>query len=217
MMSVTLDTFASDFNPAMAAQTQTPAVGQRRSLLLAPPSIALHEEKLRDLFTTFERSTTDLQMLDRLSAGLVTLPGDKYDQVLVLTDVDGSRRAEALQLLNRGVFSTLVPAMKAGAILKFQDGRADGKDGNEAILAGLVEKDGGFEKPAYEAVAVPLKLGGRKKQQELGQKRTIVTATRQDTTTGNDDDELIDEDTLLNEEDMTRPLQLRQYLLLRAS
>lgn len=150
-------------------------------------------------------------MLDRLSAGLVKLPGEKYDHVLVLTDADGSRRAEALQLLSRGVFSALVPAMKAGATLKFQDGRADGTEGREAILAGLVEKDGGFEKPAYEAVAVPLKLGGRKRQQE--QKRDNVTITRPDNANGNgdEDDELIDEDALLNEEDMTRPLQQRQY------
>jgi hypothetical protein len=35
----------------------------------APPSIATQEDKLRDLFSTFDRSTTDLQMLDRLSAG----------------------------------------------------------------------------------------------------------------------------------------------------
>src|SRR6266566_7637792 len=124
--------------------------GSKRSLLLAPPSVAAHEEKLRGLFTTFGRSTTDLQMLDRLSAGLVTLAPSTYGLVLVLTDDDGARRAEALKLLTREVYTKLVPSMTTGARLQFQDGPLGVSEAREAILAGLVQKDGSFEKPEAE-------------------------------------------------------------------
>ncbi|OJJ43626.1 hypothetical protein ASPZODRAFT_902756 [Penicilliopsis zonata CBS 506.65] len=187
-----------DFDPVFASK-KAPA-DQSRNLLLAPPSIAAHEEKLRRVFTSFDRSTTDLQMLDRLSAGLVSLPQAAYDVVLVLTDADGAYRAEALQLLSRDVFNALVPAMKSGAKLQLQDGRLGQNDAREAILAGLVEKDGVFEKMVYEATVVPLRLGGRKKKPAA---RPILPSN--DLGEYKDGDELIDEDDLLSEEDLKRP------------
>ncbi|KAJ5515110.1 Cytokine-induced anti-apoptosis inhibitor 1 [Penicillium fimorum] len=191
----------------------------KRTLLLAPPSIATQEDKLRGLFSTFDRSTTDLQMLDRLSSGVVSLPATTYDLVLILTDTDGARRSEALQLLTRDVYATLVPAMKAGAKLQTQDSALTASDAMEAILAGLVQSDNGFEKPNFDpSAAVPLKFGLKKKNKATAP--TAPTAVSSiptgfaapmgiDAPTNHDrddDDELINEDTLLSEEDLTRPI-----------
>ncbi|KAJ5858794.1 hypothetical protein N7534_004071 [Penicillium rubens] len=194
----------------------TKPVQAKRTLLLAPPSIATQEDKLRDLFSTFDRSTTDLQMLDRLSAGVVSLPATTYDLVLILTDTDGTRRSEALQLLTRNVYTTLVPAMKAGAKLQTQDSALNASDAMEAVLAGLVQSDNGFEKPNFEpSAAIPLKFGLKKKNKPtptavpsiptgfaapMGIDSPVTNHDR------DEDDELINEDTLLSEEDLTRPI-----------
>ena len=192
---VTIDT-GDDFHPA-------PAVKSSRTLLLAPPSVAAHEEKLRSLFSSFDRNSTDLQMIDRLSAGLVALPASTYDLVLVLTDDDGTRRPEALSLLSRSVYTTLVPSMSVGAKLKAQDGPLRPADAREAVLAGLVNTNGVFEKVEEEEVVVPLRLGAGKK------KPTVVSLQPQDLDRADDDDDIIDEDTLLTESDLTRPIQQR--------
>ncbi|KAJ5091372.1 hypothetical protein NUU61_006242 [Penicillium alfredii] len=177
---------------------------------LAPPSKS--EDKLRDIFTTFDRSNTDLQMLDRLAAGFVSLPATTYDLILVLTDSDGARRAEALQLLTRDLYTALVPAMKAGAKLQTQDHALDASESMEAVLAGLVQTPAGFEKPNVEqASAVPLRFGAKKNKKTTpsapptGFTPTMGFGANNDNQTNNDD-ELINEDTLLSEEDLTRPI-----------
>lgn len=204
-MPVTLD-MTDDLAPA--------STNQKRNLLLAPPSIAAHEEKLRAVFTTFDRSVTDLQMLDRLSAGFVKLPSSTYDLVLVLSDPDGARRAEALQLLNRDVYNVLVPSMKPGGKFQLEDGKLDGTEASEAILAGLIEKDGGFEKMAFEEASVPLRLGGRKKKAGL---QNGLSTKLNGTSETNNDNEFIDEDALLSGEDLKRPLHQRQSIHLPLS
>lgn len=195
-------------------------VQAKRTLLLAPPSIATHEDKLRGLFSTFDRSTTDLQMLDRLSAGVVSLPATTYDLVLILTDTDGTRRSEALKLLTRDVYTTLVPAMKAGAKLQTQDSALNASDAMEAVLAGLVQSDNGFEKPNFDpSAAVPLKFGLKRKNKPTPPTAVPSIPTGLAAPMGIDspatnhdrdeDDELINEDTLLSEEDLTRPIMPR--------
>ena len=179
-----------------------------RTLLLAPPSIATKEDKLRDVFKTFDRHTTDLQMLDRLSAGVVSLPPNIYDNILVLSDTDGTP-SESLRLLDRKVYSSLVPSMKAGAKLQVQGASFVGAEAREAVLAGLVEKDGVFQKlHDNEVVAVPLRLGARKVKTQAG--TDTIKRKPELTLDDDDDDDLIDEDTLLTEEDLKRWPQQRK-------
>ena len=177
---------------------------KQRTLLLAPPSIATKEDKLEDVFKTYDRHTTDLQMLDRLSAGLVFLPSSAYDSILVLTDTDGELPSNPLQLLNRNVYTALVPSMKAGAKLRLQGGFFDKAEAREAVLAGLIERNGVFEKPQDEAtVAIPLKLGAKRASPQNG---TDAKTNGHKLDNGLDsDDELIDDNTLLDEEDRKRP------------
>ncbi|CAI7567358.1 hypothetical protein N7533_005906 [Penicillium manginii] len=216
---VTIDTGDSDFDMAPAPRSFDTVTS--RTLLLAPPSIATQEDKLRALFSAHPRATTDLQMLDRLSAGFVSLPTNTYDLVLIVTDSDGSHRAEALKLLTRDVYTALVPAMKAGAQLQTQDKALDASEAMEAILAGLVQTGNGFEKPNFEqATAIPLKFGlNRKKKTTTAPAPASappvglpVTGFTANDLNGNnhdrddDDDELINEDSLIDEEDFTRPI-----------
>ncbi|KAK2737696.1 electron carrier [Myotisia sp. PD_48] len=198
---VTIDTTPdfdfTSFNPLPSKSNATTG----RTLLLAPPSIAAHEEKLRALFQTFDRPTTDLQMLDRLCAGVVPLPSNTYQHVLVLAD------GHAAQTLSRDVYTALVPSMKPGAKLETEAGVFSPNEALEAVLAGLVQSGRGFEKPATsEQFAIPLPLGGKK-----ASARNTVPAVKpyvvqmDDYEAGDDDDELIDEDALLSDEDLKRP------------
>ena len=181
----------------------------QRTLLLAPPSLATKEDKLEDIFKSYDRHTTDLQMLDRLSAGLVVLPSNAYDSILVLTDTDGVLLSNPLQLLNRNVYTAIVPSMKAGARLRLQGGSFDTAGAREAVLAGLIEKSGAFQKAhADETVAIPLKLGAKNKISAQNGTNGNTNKTIHSLDNGLDsDDELIDENTLLDEEDLKRPQQ----------
>jgi hypothetical protein len=209
---VTIDT-SDDFD--MGSAPPKP-IDTPRTLLLAPPSIATHEEKLRDVFTTFDRQSTDLQMLDRLSAGFVSLPTNTYDTVLVLTDSDGSRRNEALALLTRDVYAALVPSMKPGAKLQTQDKALDISESMEAILAGLVQTASGFEKPNYEetSVAIPLKFGKKKTAPPAIPAMGFSDDFNVNNHDRDDNDEFINEDSLLDEDDLTRPIMPRMFSLL---
>lgn len=196
---VTIDTSDDlDFTPQKSKSAT-------RTLLLAPPSVAAHEEKLRALFQTFDRAATDLHMLDRLSAGLVKLPLDTYSHVLVLSDPEGAAAAAAL---GRAVFAVLVPAMKTGALVKMQEGQFSAEEKKESVLAGLVQKDGMFEKvDEEEEVAIPLKFGAKKNGAQNGAVLKTVTIDLDD---AGDDDEIIDEDTLLTDADLRRPIVQRE-------
>ncbi|KAG9969078.1 DUF689-domain-containing protein, partial [Aureobasidium melanogenum] len=155
--AITIDN-TSDFSFA-----PPPTKSQDRTLLLAPPSIASHPDALNSIVEAHDRNATDIQMLDRLALGLVSLPASTYDLVLLLTNVDGSREP-----LNRAIIEKLVPALKAGGKLKSQDGQfgaSTSSEQTEAILAGLVQDvSGGMSKPAAAAAqTVTLSFGKKKK------------------------------------------------------
>lgn len=208
MAPVLIDTTA-DFSPAVMPATTTSPAGQPRSLLLAPPSLAAHEDRLRAAFSAFDRATTDLQMLDRLSAGLVTLPAATYELVLVLNGGGGgaSQRSE----MSRAAYALLVPAMATGGLLRFQDGPPRAGDAREAILAGLVERGDGFEKLLQEETVIPLRFGKKKKTDAPPPVRGGEdNAVKFDFNFDDVDDDIIDENDLLSEEDLKRRPVIRQ-------
>jgi anamorsin len=215
-----------------------------RTLLVSPPSLSSHEEKLNSIFEAHDRAATDIQMLDRLSLGLVSLPEATYDIILLLTDADGSRK-ESQSLLNRDILALLVRALKASGKLRSQDhqfGIKEGPERTEAILAGLRYEAGeGFVKPDYGAQAsvplsfakkkgvaqaagglngannesISLPLGGKRKSQDIsgatpaGVGYVDFSDDFGQPELDNSDDELIDEDTLLTDEDLIRPANIR--------
>ncbi|KAI4107713.1 MAG: hypothetical protein L6R37_001398 [Teloschistes peruensis] len=136
-----------------------------RTLLLSPPSLASHPERLDQIFAAHDRSATDIQMLDRLSLSLVHLPDVTYDIVLILLDADNTR-AEPAKLLTAPVLAAIARSLKPGGKLEIQDGgfaTADSAECREAIFAGLVVEGDSMVKPTYSAAeSVPLRLGGKK-------------------------------------------------------
>jgi hypothetical protein len=137
-----------------------------RTLLLSPPSLSSHPEKLNLVVEAHDRHATDMQMLDRLSLSLVQLPPSTYSTILILTDADNTRK-ESRSLLSRQVLSYLYTALKPGGVIRSQDGtfasEAEAAERQEAILAGLLATEEGAKKPEYDATAsVPLRFGKRK-------------------------------------------------------
>lgn len=233
----------SNFLPPHSARQSS----MLRTLLVAPPSLSSHEEMLDNIFEAHDRASTDLQMLDRLSLGLVSLPEATYDVILLLTDANGSRR-ESQTLLDRDLFALLVRALKASGKLKSQDGQfgvSEGQERTEAILAGLRYEAGeGFIKPDYGAQAsVPLTFGrkkeiaqaagglngdkegsislplnGKRKSQNISGGAPVgvgfvdFSDDLGEPESDDSEDEIIDEDTLLTDEDLKRPVKIRMYL-----
>ncbi|MCJ1299264.1 electron carrier [Hypocenomyce scalaris] len=236
--SVTLNT-TSDFDPAPAMTSKSNSMP--RTLLLSPPSLSSHPEKLNNVLEAHDRNATDIQMLDRLSLSLVSLPDSTYDAIIILSDTD-SPRPQSRSLINRDLLARIVKALKPGGRLRSLDGsfaRTEGVERAEAILAGLmVEGNDGMVKPNYDATqSVPLRFGKKKSEGAAtaltsaagtgavtlnlnGKRKTGPPDTTQPTGVGfvdfsddfdapveeEDDDELIDEDTLLDEEDLARPI-----------
>lgn len=159
------DDFSMPVNPKTQAQFPPQSTTSSRTLLLSPPSLSSHQEKLTQIAAMHDRSSTDFQMLDRLSLGLVSLPENTYDTVIVLSDADNSR-TESSQLLGRHVFELLVKSLRNGGRMISQDGslgQVDGAEKNEAILAGLTYTPGaGFVKQEAAQASVPLRLGRKK-------------------------------------------------------
>jgi len=165
-----------DFNVTAPVSLSKAASTRPRTLLVAPPSLSAHPELLERMVSAHDRDHTDIQMLDRLAAGLVSLPPETYDIVLLLTDADGGW-TQSRQILDRSVMSKLVEALKIGGKLKSQDGllsTSDTPERTEAILAGLVtdHADGeGLMKPDNSgAQSVPLRFG---KKADAGGGQTI--------------------------------------------
>lgn len=166
--SVTLD-FSSDFSSPQSALFAPPS--RQRTLLLSPPSLSSHPEKLNAVHASHDRSVTDIQMLDRLSLSLVSLSDSTYDVILVLLDAD-TRHSESQQLLTRHVLLKITQALKPGGRLQFQDRDLASKDSDlrrEAIFAGLMVDSNGLVKPNQDTTqAVPLRFGKNKAGNGIG-------------------------------------------------
>lgn len=239
--SVILDT-TSDF--AMPQSKSLNKMSTTRTLLLSPPSLSSHPEKLDTVVAAHDRTTTDIQMLDRLSLSLVSLPDSTYDIILILADADDTR-SESHKLLNRDVLSRIAKALKPGGKLQSQDGKfatEDGEERREAIFAGLVVEGADMVKPKYEATqSVPLRFGKKKDEGGAaavtspagtgavslnlnGKRKNGPPDNTQPAGVGfvdfgddfsapeEDDDDLIDEDMLLDEDDLARPVVQRKPL-----
>jgi hypothetical protein len=211
-----------------------------RTLLLSPPSLSSHQEKLNNVLEMHDRSATDMQMLDRLALGLVSLPEATYDAIIVLLDADETR-TESQKLLNRDVIALLVKALKVGGHIRSQDGqfgKIEGPEKTEAILAGLTLEENGFTKPENTAeLSVPLNFSRKKNIAQADGGLNGATSTNGDSVSppingkrksteisngvplgvgfddgsanpDDSDDELIDEDTLLDEEDLKRNVKV---------
>ena len=232
-----------DYASLPSKNGSTPAAP--RTLLLSPPSLSSHPEKLDNVLAAHDRNATDIQMLDRLSLSLVSLPPTTYDIILILLDADKSR-TQSKKLLGGDLLSRVVRSLKPGGKIVSQDGRFatdDGDERREAVLAGLVLDGNNMIKPHYEATqSVPLRFGNKKNgggpaavnsavgtgavslnlsgKRKNGPPDTMQPAGVGLVDPGDDfgtpdvdgdsDDELIDEDTLLDEEDMKRPAIQRE-------
>ncbi|KKA27800.1 hypothetical protein TD95_003899 [Thielaviopsis punctulata] len=232
--AVTIDlTPDVDFSPSPAATPASTATSistppMSRTLLLAPPSLAANEAALAAALSSIDRSTTDLQMLDRVAASQARLPASTYTVVRILADAAGTAE-DVLPHLGRAVLGAVADALKEGGVLRGA-GMAEGRVVREAVLAGLVANDEGFEKPDYSTeTVVPLKLKlGKNKVNPDGSvslKRSAPTQTPapkvvaatpagvgfvdlDDDLDDDDDDDIIDEDTLLTEEDRFREIKV---------
>ncbi|KAL2041067.1 hypothetical protein N7G274_006011 [Stereocaulon virgatum] len=228
----------TDFAPVPAKKAGTESTP--RTLLLSPPSLSSHPERLDNVLAAHDRNATDIQMLDRLALSLVSLPSTTYDFVLILTDADNTR-AESKRLLSGDLLSQIVKSLKPGGSIQSQDGMFAVENVDErrdAILAGLIVEGKDVLKPDHEATqSVPLRLGKKKSEggaaavaSALGtgavslnlngkRKNGPPDSTMQkgvgyvdfgddfdEPAMDDEDDELIDEDTLLDEEDLKRPI-----------
>lgn len=237
--ALTLDN-SSDFNLSATTNNSSKET-MPRTLLLSPPSLSSHPERLEEIRAAHDRDATDIQMLDRLSMNLVSLPDETYDLILILTDADNTRR-ESQSLLASKVLTKLVKSLKAGGRLRSQDNSfaatQNSFERHEAILAGLMVQDGQMVKPDYASTtSVPLRLGKKGSSATTSAAGTgavslNLTGKRKngppDSTLPagvgfvdfsddfdapveeDDNDDLIDEDTLLSDEDLARPVVQRK-------
>lgn len=149
----------SDFQASPAAGPHATS-SQQRTLLLSPPSVSAHPELLSRIVAAHDRNVTDIQMVDRLAAGLVALPASTYDLILLLSDADGTRQ-ESQRLLERKILVTLADALKVGGKISSQDRQypQSGPERSEAVLAGLSVSEEGVTKPAAAGNTVKLNFG----------------------------------------------------------
>ncbi|KAH8152585.1 uncharacterized protein LAJ45_03426 [Morchella importuna] len=197
--AVLVDTSSSDFS--LPAPTPT-----GRTLLLCPPSISSTPALLESALSALPRDTTDVQMLDRLALGLVSLPPTTYTTVLLLSTPATATPEPSAPVLEK-VFASMAP----GAKWRSQNNTPVSADKLALLMAGfIVADDGSLVKP--DTRSVPLKL-----RRKADGPATVVPKPVAAAPSGvgfidfgddlDDDDELIDEATLLDGDDLAAPIQ----------
>ncbi|KAI5778255.1 cytokine-induced anti-apoptosis inhibitor 1, Fe-S biogenesis-domain-containing protein [Geopyxis carbonaria] len=224
--AVLVDT-AMDFSPSSATTATSPKKSQR-TLLLCPPTISSNPQALESTLATLDRSSTDVQMLDRLALNQATLPDEIYSAVILLADPSSATSTNLTKPLLEKVFSSMVP----GGRWRSHGHKEWAKDQLDFLMAGFMVEKGGeglvVVKPDFGAqTSVPLKL--RKKPESTGVKVVVAKpapvvappkVAMSKAAAGNgvgfvdfsddfgDDDELIDEDELMADEDLATPVQM---------
>ena len=229
--------FSDDLDDPTTPPNSATKSNTARTLLLAPPSLASNPTALTNFLKDNypDRSHADVQMLDRLSMGLVALPTTAFDLILLLSDADGSR-TESTRLINRTLLDKCVQALKPGGWLRSLDNAFASEEMStertDAVLAGLVAGSSGMQKPEKIFAAVPLKLRKAAKQHAEpspqasapidtnGSQPDLSSSTPAgvgfdngeeidlDALVEGSDNEMIDEDDLLTEEDKKRPVNI---------
>lgn len=209
--AVLVDTSSSDFS--LPAPTPT-----GKTLLLCPPSISSTPALLESALSTLPRDSTDVQMLDRLALGLVSLPATTYTSVLLLSPPTTAATPEPTAPILEKVFASMAP----GAKWRSQNNAPVSADKLALLMAGfLVADDGSLVKP--DTRSVPLKLrrkadGPAAVPKPVAAAPVVVAVPPAPSGVGfidfgddlDDDDELIDEATLLDGDDLAAPIQQRK-------
>jgi hypothetical protein len=220
-----VDTSISNFNATAATP---PPAKANSTLILCPPSVSSRPAVLENaLATVADRAAVDVQMLDRLAMGLVTLPEGIYSTVLLLSDP-----AAGQGKLDRPLLEMVLKAMAPGARWKSHGANKENwaKETITFLAAGFLVEDS-----PEGVVAVKPDFGGQKSVSLNLRKRmagAAVTATKPvvavvkpvvaavvpvpsngvgfvDFSDALDDDDLIDEDELMADEDLATPVQIR--------
>ncbi|KAL7271622.1 electron carrier [Rhizina undulata] len=202
---------SSDFNPTSAPQSSD------RTLILCPPSLAANPQALESALQPFSRSSTDVQMLDRVALGHASLPEVAYTTVLLLSDPNAPTKLE------NPLLEKIIASMVPGGVWKSQRNEL-GDDRMAVIMAGFLVEDRGEEgtvlvKPEYtSSAAVPLRLV-RKNDTPAVTTPAVPTITAKPAALSgvgfidfsddleDEDEDLIDEDTLLDDNDLAAPIQ----------
>lgn len=185
------DDFASTPLPESTQRTQ--ATASFKNLLISPPSLASDEAKLTSILASFP-VRPDLQMLDRLTRDIVQLPQDHYDNVILAATDDTTIRQ----------LSTILPrlfaALKPGRSIHVPAG-PQGNLRSDAIISGFAVNAGSdgmiLTRPEQSQTSVPLRL----KRKTNPEKAARLRAALANPTSGK-----IDETTLLQPEDLVKPV-----------
>lgn len=182
-------------NPLPEATQKTEATSQFKNLLISPPSLASDEAQLTKILSTFP-IRPDLQMLDRLSMGIVQLPQDHYDNI-ILASSDDSTIEQFAQILSR-----LFTALKPGKSIHVPAG-PQGTLKSDAIIAGFAVNAGTdgmiLTRPEQSSQSsIPLRFKRKPPNPEKSARLRAALALPAPST--------IDENSLLLPEDFTRPV-----------
>jgi len=223
--AVLIDTSSSDFNPAHAPPLVA-AVTQSRTLVLCPPSIASKPESLESALANVERTSTDVQMLDRLALNFASLPEATYSTVLLLSDPASNASSQ----LEKPLLGKIIASMVPGGRWRSPGNEKWMSDRLAFLTAGFLVEESREEglvavKPDFGGQkSVALKLRKRPTTNASAVKPVVAAPTPAPapapvasangvgfvdfTDDFDDDDELIDEDELMADEDLATPVQM---------